>query len=119
MNAVEIEQAISDLCAAEFDAVEFPFQFLEAFGEKATTIKRLRPGKNSTNKSDLTGGLLQRNNIHLLVSATGQVNADLQRLTSSPTLEKSDKPSASTMQTTQKLDKQDTTKLKPYSKSTN
>ena len=68
MNAVEIEQAISDLCAAEFDAVEFPFQFLEAFGEKATTIKRLRPGRIPRIESDLTGGLLQRNNIHLLVT---------------------------------------------------
>ena len=84
MNAVEIEQAISDLCEAPFDQEKFPFQFLEAFGEKATTIKRLRPGKSSTNKSDLTGGLLQRNNIHLLVSAPGQVGADLERLTSSP-----------------------------------
>ena len=84
MNAVEIEQAISDLCEAPFDREAFPFQFLEAFGEKATTIKRLRPGKSSTNKSDLPGGLLQRKNIHLLVSEPGQVGADLVRLTSSP-----------------------------------
>lgn len=82
MNAVEIEQAISDLCEAPFDRVEFPFQFLAAFGEKATTIKRLRKG--STNQTDIEGGLLQRNNIHLLVSKPGQVGNDLQRLIKSP-----------------------------------
>ena len=48
MNAVEIEGAISELARAPFDPVEFPFAFLEAFGNKATTIKRLRSG--TTNK---------------------------------------------------------------------
>ncbi len=61
MNPVEIEQAISDLAEAPFDAAEFPYAFLEAFGRKATEIKKLRKG--DTNKSDL-GGVLQRNNIH-------------------------------------------------------
>ena len=61
MNAVEIEQAISELAEQPFDRQEFPFQFLEAFGNKETTLKRLRQGVS--NKSDL-GGLLQTNNIH-------------------------------------------------------
>lgn len=56
MNAVEIEEAVSNLAARPFDAVEFPFAFLLAFGNKETTIKRLRLG--SSNKSDL-GGVLQ------------------------------------------------------------
>ena len=56
MNAVEIEEAISNLAAQEFDASEFPFQFLEAFGNKQTTIKRLRSG--SSNSSDIEGGVL-------------------------------------------------------------
>ena len=34
MNAVEIEQAISELAEQPFDRVEFPFQFLAAFGHK-------------------------------------------------------------------------------------
>jgi hypothetical protein len=42
MNAVEIEQAISELAEKPFDRQEFPFQFLEAFGNKETTLKRLR-----------------------------------------------------------------------------
>ncbi len=51
MNAVEIEQAITDLAEQPFDAAEFPYTFLEAFGNKATTIKKLRNG--ASNKSDI------------------------------------------------------------------
>ena len=51
MNAVEIEEAISALAEQPFDAEEFPFAFLEAFGNKDTTIKRLRAG--ASNKSDI------------------------------------------------------------------
>ncbi|WP_255435606.1 hypothetical protein [Paracoccus sp. S1E-3] len=38
MNAVEIEQAVTDLAEKPFDADEFPFAFLEAFGNPTTTI---------------------------------------------------------------------------------
>jgi len=62
MNAIEIEEAISALAEQPCDADEFPFAFLEAFGNKATTIKRLRT--SVSNKSDL-GGVLQINNIHI------------------------------------------------------
>lgn len=44
MNAIEIEEAISTLAEQPFDAAEFPFAFLEAFGNKATTIRKLRSG---------------------------------------------------------------------------
>ena len=50
MNAVEIEEAISELAGQPFDLVEFPYAFLEAFGNKSTTIKRLRTG--NSNKSE-------------------------------------------------------------------
>ncbi len=66
MNAVEIEEAISDLAGHAFDPKEFPYSFLEAFGNKSTTIKRLRKG--NSNKSDIEGGVLQSNNIHIAVS---------------------------------------------------
>lgn len=62
MNAVEIEAAISDLAQQPFDPGEFPYAFLEAFGNKATTLKRLRTG--ASKKSDC-GGVLQTNNIHI------------------------------------------------------
>jgi len=64
MNAVEIEQAISALAEQAFDPAEFPFAFLQAFGNKETTLRRLRKGES--NKSDL-GGVLQTNNIHIAV----------------------------------------------------
>ena len=81
MNAVEIEQAVSELAEAPFDAEEFPYAFLEAFGNKSTTLKKLRSG--TTNKSDL-GGLLQRNNIHIKVCASGGVGEALTELRNSP-----------------------------------
>ena len=74
LNAVEIEEAVSKLVEQPYDAAEFSYAFLEAFGNKAATIKRLRStGKNTTNKSDLTGdevvAVLQRNNIHIATCA--------------------------------------------------
>ncbi|CAN7780569.1 lactate dehydrogenase [Cupriavidus necator] len=80
MNAVEIEQAITDLAETPFDPANFPYAFLEAFGNKATTIQRLRTG--ATNKSDL-GGVLQTNNIHIATCA-GQVTKTLKVLKDSP-----------------------------------
>ncbi|WP_233799587.1 class I SAM-dependent DNA methyltransferase [Paraburkholderia sp. HP33-1] len=82
MNAVEIEVAVSELADAPFDVTEFPFAFLAAFGNKDTTIARLRKG--DTNKSDLPGGVLQRNNIHLAVAKPGHVGATLSALRASP-----------------------------------
>src|SRR5436190_17595825 len=81
MNAVEIEEAISSLAEAPFDAENFPFAFLEAFGNKETTIKRLRTG--ATNQSDVPGGVLQRNNIHVKVCASGEVTQTLAALRAS------------------------------------
>lgn len=81
MNAVEIEQAITDLAEQPFDPAEFPYAFLEAFGNKATTIKRLRAG--ASNKSDL-GGVLQTSNIHILTCDAGQVTQTLAALKASP-----------------------------------
>lgn len=77
MNAVEIEEAVSLLAEQPFEADAFPYSFLEAFGNKATTIKRLRSG--STNKSDV-GGVLQRGNIHIKTCAEGEVAATLDAL---------------------------------------
>lgn len=81
MNAVEIEEAISALAEQPFDAEEFPFAFLAAFGNKATTIKRLRSGVS--NKSDM-GGVLQTNNIHIATCPAGEVTKTLGALKASP-----------------------------------
>jgi hypothetical protein len=82
MNAVEIEEAVSDLVARPFDRSEFAFQFLSAFGAKGTTLKRLRKG--DSNASDVAGGVLQRNNIHIAVAEPGQVGSILAALRASP-----------------------------------
>lgn len=77
MNAVEIEEAVSRLAEQPFDAVEFPYAFLEAFGNKPTTLQRLRSG--ATNQSDIAG-VLQRGNIHIKTCTPGQVADTLKAL---------------------------------------
>lgn len=81
MNAVEIEEAVSKLADEPFDAETFPYAFLEAFGNKETTINRLKStGRSSTNKSDVPGGVLQRNNIHIKACSAGEVTETLSAL---------------------------------------
>ncbi|MDA5094218.1 lactate dehydrogenase [Aliiroseovarius sp. KMU-50] len=81
MNAVEIEEAITELAEQPFDAIEFPYDFLLAFGNKQTTLKRLRTG--ASNKSDLNG-VLQTNNIHVKTCPAGSVSETLAELKASP-----------------------------------
>jgi hypothetical protein len=40
MNAVEIEEAITQLAEQTFGSAEFPYLFLQEFGSKETTIKQ-------------------------------------------------------------------------------
>lgn len=82
MNAVEIEEAVSELATQPFNAAEFPYLFLAAFGNKDTTIKRLRSG--NTNPSDIPNGVLQRNHIHLATCDIGKVDETLNALRASP-----------------------------------
>jgi type I restriction-modification system DNA methylase subunit len=86
MNAVEIEEAVSELALKPFEADEFPFSFLEAFGNKSTTIKKLRSG--TSNKTDVKEAILQRNNIHILSSKKGKVTESLETLRNSPSTKK-------------------------------
>lgn len=77
MNAVEIEQAISGLAEGPFDAEAFPYQFLESFGAKAATIKRLRSG--NTNKDLFTATVEQMSdrgssNTHEIITYAGESN---------------------------------------------
>lgn len=87
MNAVEIESAISELALQPFDMAEFPFAFLAAFGSKETALKRLRAGNN--NASDVSGGVLLRNNIHIAACESGTVGETLKILRASPATTKS------------------------------
>jgi len=85
MNPVEIEAAVSELAAQPFDAAEFPYAFLAAFGHKDVTLKRLRTG--NSNASDVSGGVLLRNHIHIAVCVDGDgdvVGAAFRALRASP-----------------------------------
>lgn len=82
MNPVEIEEAVSNLALEPFDRSEFPFQFLAAFDNKDTTIRLLKSGKS--NASDVSGGVLQRNNIHIATCDVGTVDVTLNALRVSP-----------------------------------
>jgi hypothetical protein len=86
LNAVEIEQAISALAEQPFDRAEFPYAFLEAFGNKPTVLKLLRSG--GKNRSDVEGAILQQKNIHLATTAPGEVGATLAHLRASPATER-------------------------------
>lgn len=81
MNAVEIEEAVSELALQPFNKEEFPFSFLQAFGNKDATLKRLRA--SAPKKSDL-GGVLQDKNIHIAVAEPGSVTSLLAALKASP-----------------------------------
>src|SRR4051794_38283909 len=84
MNAVEIEEAVSKLVEAPFDVATFPYDFLQAFGLNDAAVRKLKNG--DTNKSDLPGGVLQRNknNIHLLACPPGEVAVAFAALRNSP-----------------------------------
>lgn len=85
MNAVEIEQAITDLADQPFDAATFSYEFLRAFGRKETTIRRLQSG--DSNKSDL-GGVLQRDHVHIAACSEGEVSKTLVALRDSAATKK-------------------------------
>lgn len=82
MNAVEIEEAVSQLAAKPFDSAKFPFSFLRAFGNKETTIARLESGVS--NSSDISGGVLQRSNIHIATCKREETTRTLNALKLSP-----------------------------------
>ena len=77
MNAVEIEEAVSELVNAPFDLDEFPYGFLEAFGNKAITIEHLQSG--ASNRSDI-GGVLQTSNTHIKTCSPGHVSDTIAEL---------------------------------------
>lgn len=77
MNAVEIAEAVAELVEQPFEPEGFPYSFLAAFDNPPATIERLKSG--TTNNSDI-GGVLQRNNIHILACDTSRVNDALDKL---------------------------------------
>lgn len=54
MNAGGIESAVSELPLEPFEAAEFPFTFLAAFGNKETALKRLRADNNNASDANVS-----------------------------------------------------------------
>ena len=81
MNAVEIEEAVAELCTQPFDAAGFPYSFIEAFGAKDATVKRIRSGES--NKTDIDDAVLWHRHIHIAVAPDGGVGDALGALRAS------------------------------------
>ena len=69
MTSVEIEEAQLQVFGMRIDETEFPLQSLWALGAKEVTLAKLRSG--NSNASDVSNGLLQRNNIQTAVLKKG------------------------------------------------
>ena len=74
MNAVEILEAVSELAEQPFDPEELLVQFVAAFGNRHTTLKRRRTGVS--NKLAV-GGVPQTRNILIATCALGQTHATI------------------------------------------
>lgn len=81
MYIADIEEAVSRIAAAPFNPESFPFDFIAAYDAPPATVTRIRNG--TQNASDLDGGVLWRQKLHMLVCARGEVEAALDRLVAS------------------------------------
>ncbi len=98
MNPVEIEEAVSELADQTFDRQEFAYSFFKAFGNKKTTIDRVRKNKSYHSEIIFGGGVdgkPQRSysvvlpqNIHIGTCETGRVAETLSFLRDSPKTKK-------------------------------
>jgi len=77
----DIEEAVSRIAAAPFNSGSFPYDFIAAYDAPPATVTRIRNG--SQNASDIEGGVLWRQKLHLLICAPGQVEAGLGQLQAS------------------------------------
>ncbi len=87
MKPTEILQALERLAQQPFDRGGFVYDFLRAFGNKDTTLKRLKADKGGTNKTDIRHpsihAVLQIRHVHMATCAVGQVSATLRMLRNS------------------------------------
>jgi hypothetical protein len=77
----DIDEAVSRIAAAPFNAESFPFDFIAAYDAPPATVTRIRNG--TQNASDIDGGVLWRQKLHLLICAPGGVEAALEQLQAS------------------------------------
>jgi len=81
MNPTEIYDALAEIAAKPFDPNEFPFAFAEATDAAKAAISKLRNG--STNKSDLSGGVLFNKKFHYAPALKGLTDVTLDQLRAS------------------------------------
>ncbi|GBR55221.1 type II restriction enzyme methylase subunit [Neokomagataea thailandica NBRC 106555] len=81
MNPTEIYDALAQIAAEPFDPIEFPFAFAAATDAAQAAISKLRNG--STNKSDLSGGVLFGKRFHYAPAQSGQSDIVLDQLRAS------------------------------------
>lgn len=81
MNIVDIEQALVDIAQKPYSPHDLGLDFVAAFAKSSTTFKRLK--ENSTNESDIAGGLLWRGYMHYAPALQGMSAEVLQQLKSS------------------------------------
>lgn len=81
MYIADIEEAVSRIAAAPFNSDSFPYDFIAAYDAPPATVTRIRNG--SQNASDIEGGVLWRQKLHLLICAPGQVETALEQLQAS------------------------------------
>ena len=81
MYIADIEEAVSRIAAAPFNPESFPFDFIAAYDAPPATVTRIRNG--TQNASDIGGGVLWRQKLHMLVCARGEVEAALEQLAAS------------------------------------
>jgi hypothetical protein len=86
MNIVEIEEAASRIAEAPFDASEFPYQMMAAFGAPDATITRTR--SRTLGKSDVDGAVMWRRKMHIAVCAPGDVDKTMALLEKSKVTQK-------------------------------
>lgn len=77
----DIEEAVSRVAAPPFDRDAFPFDFIAAYDAPPATVTRIRNG--TQNASDIEGGVLWRQKLHLLICEPGQVESALEQLRTS------------------------------------
>ena len=81
MYIADIEEAVSRIAAAPFDRASFAFDLIAAYDAPPATVTRIR--NNTQNATDVEGGVLWRQKLHILVCDRGQVEAALDRLRAS------------------------------------
>lgn len=81
MYIADIEEAVSRIAAAPLNSDTFPYDFIAAYDAPPATVTRIRNG--SQNVSDIEGGILWRQKLHLLICAPGEVETALGQLEAS------------------------------------